>query len=203
MTNEDRIRALEKIAQSSEEAKAFLEGQAKAHGDYAKSRNETSDSLSGWGNTVGAVGGGVGGAMTWKGLKQMLDKGPKIVPGGKNNPQGPIKATQSNFEMVHYDPVKGWNGKPPTGFYRGNGSAVPILEKGFVMRDLPKGEIIPHPGVSRNLSKIKGRGLALKGGLLGLGSLGVSALLRAMASSNKNKANEHTKSLEQINDQLR
>ena len=172
MTNEDRIRALEKIAQYSEEQKAFLEGQAKAHGDYAKSRSESADSLSGWG-------GAAGGAMTLKGVKQMLDKGPSIAPSG-------VKPV--------YSP-----GNPYAGFQ--TRSVVKIGPTGALTATEPNfSAIVPRPKVS---PKLQGKRLALKGGLIGLGSLGLSAALHAMASSNRNKANEHTKSLHQIESQLR
>ena len=169
MTNEDRIRALEKIAQSSEEQKAFLEGQAKAHGDYAKSRAESADSLSGWGKMVGVGGGAAGGAMTLKGVKQMLDK-------------GPIQVTRPG--MFGIDPTKGY--------------LVPWKSNGDIAK-FETGPIVPRPKVA---PKLQGKRLALKGGILGLGSLGLSAALHGMASSNRNKANEHTKSLEQIKAQL-
>lgn len=179
MTNEDRIRALEKIAQSSEEQKAFLEGQAKAHGDYAKSRAESADSLSGWGKMVGVGGGAAGGAMTLKGVKQMLDKGPSIAPSG-------VKPV--------YSP-----GNPYAGFP--TRSVVKIGPTGALTATEPNfSAIVPRPKVS---PKLQGKRLALKGGLIGLGSLGLSAALHAMASSNRNKANEHTKSLHQIESQLR
>lgn len=169
MTNEDRIRALEKIAQSSEEQKAFLEGQAKAHGDYAKSRAESADSLSGWGTMVGVGGGTAGGAMTLKGVKQMLNK-------------GPIQVTRPG--MFGINPTKGY--------------LVPLKSNGDIAK-FETGPIVPRPKVA---PKLQGKRLALKGGLLGLGSLGISAALHGMASSNRNKANEHTKSLEQIKAQL-
>ena len=179
MTNEDRIRALEKIAQSSEEQKAFLEGQAKAHGDYAKSRTESADSLSGWGKMVGVGGGAAGGAMTLKGVKQMLDKGPSIAPAGVKHVYAPGKP---HAGLPTYDVVA----MKPTG-------ALTATEPRF-------SAIVPRPKVA---PKLQGKRLALKGGLLGLGSLGLSAALHGMASSNREKANEHTKSLEQLNAQLR
>ena len=190
MTNEDRIRSLEKIAQSSEEQKAFLEGQAKAHGDYAKSRAESADSLSGWGKMVGVGGGGAGGAMTLKGVKQMLDKGPYYDPSKYDTRLFPQK------KLVKFYSLEG-------------GKIVPREELMFTP------EQMRQPGFGRHVSggpivsrakvppRIQGKRLALKGGLLGLGSLGLSAALHGMASSNRNKANEHTKSLEQIKAQLR
>ena len=179
MTSEDRIMALEKIAQSSEAQKAFLEGQAKAHGDYAKSREESADSLSGWGNTVGVVGGGAGGAMTLKGVKQMLDKGPSIAPAGVKYVYSPGKPYAG---LPTYDVVA----MKPTG-------SLTSTEPSF-------SAIVPRQKVA---PKLQGKRLALKGGLIGLGSIGLSAALNAMARSNRNKANEHKKSLERINDQLR
>ena len=179
MTYEDRIMALEKIAQSSEEQKAFLEGQAKAHGDYAKSRSESADSLSRWGTGVGVGGGAVGGAMTLKGLKQMLDKSPSISPAGVKH----VYAPGNTYAGL---PTRSLVKMEPTG-------ALTATEPRF-------SAIVPRPKVA---PKLKGKRLALKGGLLGLGSLGLSAALHGMANSNREKANEHTKSLHQIESQLR
>ena len=219
MTNEDRIRALEKIAQSSEEQKAFLEGQAKAHGDYAKSRTESADSLSGWGTMVGVGGGAAGGAMTLKGVKQMLDKGVKYNPATYSKPAmsermwrhmpesrrlGDIEPADLPLRVIGKPKPKievalpngggvmrsWWPGKTQLHDYGGYYD-VPVVEGG---------PVVSRPKVA---PKLQGKRLALKGGLLGLGSLGLSAVLHGMASSNREKANEHTKSLEQLNAQLR
>ena len=178
MTDEDRIRALEKIY-SSEERKASREGRAKAHADYAKSRSESADSLSGWGTGVGVVGGGAGGAMALKGVKQMLDKGTSIAPAGVKHVYAP--------------------GNPSAGLP--TRSVVKIGPTGALTATEPRfSTIFPRPKVS---PKLQGKRLALKGGILGLGSLGLSAALHGMANSNREKAKEHTKILEQIKDQLR
>lgn len=179
MTNEDRIRALEKIAQSGEEQKAFLEGQAKAHGDYAKIRAESADSLSDWGKMVGVGGGAAGGAMPLKGVKQMLDKGPSIVPAGVKHVYAP--------------------GRPYAGFPAR--SVVKMEPTGALTATEPRfSAIVPRPKVA---PKLQGKRLALKGGILGLGSLGISAALNGMASSNREKANEHMKSLQEISSTLK
>lgn len=209
MTNEDRIRALEKIAQSSEEQKAFLEGQAKAHGDYAKSRTESADSLSGWGSMVGVGGGAAGGAMTLKGVKQMLDKGvPYDKRDWKTYREGPPRTFKSNTPS-RTDMFYPYKYKEVTGPIRTIGGKVTpaftmqrtgtMTTRGLLSPEYG-GPIVPRQKVP---PRIQGKKLALKGGLLGLGSLGLSAVLHGMARSNRDKANEHTKSLEQINDKLR
>lgn len=178
MTDEDRIRALEKIY-SSEKRQASREGRAKAHADYAKSRSESADSLSGWGTSIGVGGGAAGGAMTLKGVKQMLDKGPSIAPAG-------VKHVYSPGNPYAGLPTRSLVKMEPTGSLTASGPNFSA--------------IVPRPKVAPAL---QGKRLALKGGIIGLGSLGLSAALHAMARSNRNKANEHTKILHQIESQLR
>ena len=209
MTNEDRIRALEKIAQSGEGHKAFLEGQAKAHGDYAKSRTESADSLSGWGNIVGVGGGAAGGAMTLKGVKQMLDKGvPYDRRVWKVYRDGPPRSfyvdspsPTDRFYPYKYKevtgPIRTMNGKVAPAFTMQRMGTV--TTRGILSPEYG-GPIVPRAKVP---PRIQGKKLALKGGLLGLGSLGLSAVLHGMAGSNREKANEHTKSLHEISSTLK
>ena len=178
MTDEDRIRALEKIY-SSEERKVSREGRAKAHADYAKIRSESAGSLSGLGTGIGVGGGLAGGYMTLKGVKQMLDKGPSIAPAGAK----PVYSPGNPYAGI---PTRSVVKMGPTG-------ALTATEPNF-SAIFPRSEVSP---------KLQGKRLALKGGILGLGSLGLSAALHGMANSNREKANEHIKRLHEIESQLR
>lgn len=147
--------------------------------------------------------------MTLKGLKQMLDKG---VPYDRRDWKVYREGPPRNFQVDSPSPTDRfypYKYKKVTGPIRTiEGKVTPaftmertgtMTTRGILSPEYG-GPIVPRAKVPH---RIRGKRLALKGGLLGLGSLGVSAALRGMARSNRDKANEHTKSLEQIKDQLR
>ena len=117
--------------------------------------------------------------MALKGVRQMLDKGPSIAPAGVEH----VYAPGNPYAGL---PTRSIVKMEPTGALTAAGPSFSAIA--------PRQKVAP---------RLQGKRLALKGGLIGLGSVGLSALLDAMARSNREKAKEHMKSLHQIESQLR
>lgn len=201
------IPALIKIAGLSEGERAWLEGQLEARQQFNKELNDSAGYLGTAGKVVGVGGGLAGAGMTAKGLKQMISKGKSTPTGFKRTP---IFVKDSPNIRLPGEPAELLAQKQIgfSGYSVGNGSAPAFVTKPGTgstsyWRTWEKqptgGSIVPRGKVP---PRVAGKRIAIKGGLLGLGSLGLGAWLDHKAEQHRAQAKMHSGEADALKKQL-
>lgn len=172
------IPALMKIAALTDEERAWIEGQLEARQQFNKELNESAGNIGASSKLVGFGGGLAGAGLTAKGIQQMISKGPAVRPAGFKSvySQGLPYGGTKTLQLMDLRPT----------------GAITAAKPHFAA-------IVPKPKIA---PRIQGRNLAIKGGLLGLGSIGAGIWLDHLADKHRSQAQKHENAGQDLTMQL-